>query len=44
LEIPANAVVISGTRPIMQGRGRELGLSIYAPIIKYRDEKGADTT
>jgi len=40
LEIPANAVVIPGTRPITQGRGRELGLSIYAPIIiKYRDEK-----
>jgi 2,3,4,5-tetrahydropyridine-2-carboxylate N-succinyltransferase len=40
LEIPANAVVISGARPITQGRGRELGLSIYTPIlIKYRDEK-----
>jgi len=40
LEIPANAVVVPGTRPITQGRGRELGLSIYAPIIvKYRDEK-----
>jgi 2,3,4,5-tetrahydropyridine-2-carboxylate N-succinyltransferase len=40
LEIPANAVVVPGTRPFRQGRGRELGLSIYAPIIvKYRDEK-----
>jgi 2,3,4,5-tetrahydropyridine-2-carboxylate N-succinyltransferase len=40
LEIPANAVVVPGTRPITQGRGRELGLSLYAPIIiKYRDEK-----
>jgi 2,3,4,5-tetrahydropyridine-2-carboxylate N-succinyltransferase len=40
LEIPANAVVVPGTRPIPQGRGRELGLSLYTPIIvKYRDEK-----
>jgi 2,3,4,5-tetrahydropyridine-2-carboxylate N-succinyltransferase len=40
LEIPANAVVIPGARPFTQGRGRELGLSIYTPIIvKYRDEK-----
>ncbi len=40
LEIPANAVVIPGTRPIAQGRGKELGLAIYTPIIvKYRDEK-----
>jgi 2,3,4,5-tetrahydropyridine-2-carboxylate N-succinyltransferase len=40
LEIPANAVVVPGTRPITRGRGRELGLSLYAPIIvKYRDEK-----
>jgi 2,3,4,5-tetrahydropyridine-2-carboxylate N-succinyltransferase len=45
LEIPANAVVVPGTRPITQGRGRELGLSIYAPIIvKYRDEKTALAT
>jgi len=42
LEIPANAVVIPGSRQITQGRGRELGLSIYTPIIiKYRDEKTA---
>ena len=40
LEIPAGAVVVAGTRPITQGRGKELGLSIYTPIIiKYRDEK-----
>lgn len=45
LEIPANAVVIPGTRPIMQGRGRELGLAIYTPIIiKYRDEKTGRST
>ncbi len=42
LEIPAKAVVIPGTRPITQGKGKELGLSIYTPIIiKYRDEKTA---
>lgn len=40
LEIPANAVVVAGTRPIVHGKGKELGLSIYTPvIIKYRDEK-----
>jgi 2,3,4,5-tetrahydropyridine-2-carboxylate N-succinyltransferase len=40
LEIPAGAVVIPGSRAITQGRGRELGLSIYTPIIvKYRDDK-----
>ncbi|MGH7455793.1 MAG: 2,3,4,5-tetrahydropyridine-2,6-dicarboxylate N-succinyltransferase, partial [bacterium] len=45
LEIPANAVVIPGTRSITQGRGRELGLAIYTPIIiKYRDEKTGRST
>jgi 2,3,4,5-tetrahydropyridine-2-carboxylate N-succinyltransferase len=40
LEIPARAVVVPGSRPVTAGRGRELGLSVYAPIIvKYRDEK-----
>ena len=40
LQIPAHAVVIPGTRPFTQGKGKELGLSIYTPIIvKYRDEK-----
>jgi 2,3,4,5-tetrahydropyridine-2,6-dicarboxylate N-succinyltransferase len=40
LVIPANAVVVPGSRPITRGRGRELGLSIYTPvIIKYRDPK-----
>jgi len=40
LEIPPGAVVIPGTRPITKGRGEELGLSVYTPIIiKYRDEK-----
>lgn len=40
LEIPAGAVVIPGSRAITKGRGAELGLSVYTPIIvKYRDEK-----
>jgi 2,3,4,5-tetrahydropyridine-2,6-dicarboxylate N-succinyltransferase len=40
LIIPENAVVVPGSRAITQGPGRELGLSVYAPIIiKYRDEK-----
>jgi 2,3,4,5-tetrahydropyridine-2,6-dicarboxylate N-succinyltransferase len=40
LEIPAGAVVVPGSRAITKGRGTELGLSIYTPIIvKYRDEK-----
>jgi 2,3,4,5-tetrahydropyridine-2-carboxylate N-succinyltransferase len=40
LEIPAGAVVVPGSRAISKGRGAELGLSIYTPIIvKYRDEK-----
>jgi 2,3,4,5-tetrahydropyridine-2,6-dicarboxylate N-succinyltransferase len=40
LEIPAGAVVVPGSRAITKGRGPELGLSIYTPVIvKYRDEK-----
>jgi 2,3,4,5-tetrahydropyridine-2,6-dicarboxylate N-succinyltransferase len=40
LIIPAGAVVVAGSRPIQQGPGKALGLSIYTPIIiKYRDEK-----
>ncbi|HKP86278.1 MAG TPA: 2,3,4,5-tetrahydropyridine-2,6-dicarboxylate N-succinyltransferase [Blastocatellia bacterium] len=40
LEIPAGAVVVAGSRAITTGRGPELGLSIYTPVIvKYRDEK-----
>ena len=40
LRIPPGAVVVPGTRGITQGRGKDLGLSLYTPIIiKYRDEK-----
>jgi len=40
LEIPEDAVVVSGARAVGSGWGRELGLSIYTPlIVKYRDQK-----
>jgi 2,3,4,5-tetrahydropyridine-2-carboxylate N-succinyltransferase len=40
LIIPNGAVLVPGTRPIQHGPGKDLGLSIYTPIIiKYRDEK-----
>jgi 2,3,4,5-tetrahydropyridine-2,6-dicarboxylate N-succinyltransferase len=40
LEIPAGAVVVPGARSVTTERGRDWGLSLYAPVIvKYRDEK-----
>jgi 2,3,4,5-tetrahydropyridine-2-carboxylate N-succinyltransferase len=40
LEIPSGAVVVPGARVVNSGKGREWGLSLYAPVIvKYRDEK-----
>ncbi len=40
LMIPPGSVVVPGARAVTRGRGRELGLSLYTPvIIKYRDEK-----
>jgi 2,3,4,5-tetrahydropyridine-2,6-dicarboxylate N-succinyltransferase len=40
LEIPAGAVVVPGARAVRSDKGREWGLSLYAPVIvKYRDEK-----
>jgi 2,3,4,5-tetrahydropyridine-2,6-dicarboxylate N-succinyltransferase len=40
LEIPAGAVVVPGARAVQNEKGREWGLSLYAPVIvKYRDEK-----
>ena len=40
LMIPANAVVVAGSRAITKGRGAEWGISLYTPVIvKYRDEK-----
>ena len=45
LVIPPDAVVVPGSRPISHGRGRELGLHVYSPIIiKYRDEKTNQST
>ena len=40
LEIPAGAVVVPGARAVQTEKGRQWGLSLYAPVIvKYRDEK-----
>ncbi len=40
LIIPSCAVVVAGARAIQTGPGKDLGLSVYTPIIvKYRDEK-----
>jgi 2,3,4,5-tetrahydropyridine-2,6-dicarboxylate N-succinyltransferase len=40
LEIPANAVVVPGARAVHSEKGRDWGLSLYAPVIvKYRDQK-----
>jgi len=40
LEIPSGAVVVPGARAVQTEKGREWGLSLYAPVIvKYRDEK-----
>jgi 2,3,4,5-tetrahydropyridine-2-carboxylate N-succinyltransferase len=49
LIIPANAVVVPGSRAVAKGKGHELsqawGLSLYAPIIvKYRDDKTSLST
>jgi 2,3,4,5-tetrahydropyridine-2-carboxylate N-succinyltransferase len=40
LIVPANAVVVPGSRPISRGKGKDWGLALYAPVIvKYRDEE-----
>ena len=40
LIIPEGAVVVPGSRAVTSGHGKDLGLSVYTPIIvKYRDEK-----
>ncbi|MFB3921282.1 MAG: 2,3,4,5-tetrahydropyridine-2,6-dicarboxylate N-succinyltransferase [Terriglobia bacterium] len=45
LMIPAGAVVVPGSRAVTKGRGKELGISLYTPvIIKYRDEKTDQAT
>jgi 2,3,4,5-tetrahydropyridine-2-carboxylate N-succinyltransferase len=40
LVIPPEAVVISGSRAVTRGKGREWGISLYTPVIvKYRDTR-----
>jgi 2,3,4,5-tetrahydropyridine-2-carboxylate N-succinyltransferase len=40
LIVPENAVVVPGARAVNKGKGKEWGLSLYAPaIVKYRDNK-----
>jgi len=40
LVIPANAVVVSGSRQVTNGPGKEWGISVYTPVIvKYRDAR-----
>lgn len=44
LHIPEGAVVVPGSRAVTKGRGRELGLSLYTPVIvKYRDTKTSES-
>jgi 2,3,4,5-tetrahydropyridine-2,6-dicarboxylate N-succinyltransferase len=43
LIIPEGAVVVPGSRQVSHWRGKELGLSLYTPVIvKYRDSKTED--
>ncbi len=45
LEVPAGAVVVSGSRPIAKGPGAEAGVHLYTPVIvKYRDDKTSAST
>lgn len=38
--VPAGAVVVSGSRPLAKGPGRQAGIQLYTPVIvKYRDSK-----
>ncbi len=40
LVIPAQAVVVAGSRMVTSGVGRQWGISLYTPVIvKYRDSK-----
>lgn len=40
LIIPERAVVVPGSRSVTSGYGKQMGLSVYTPVIvKYRDEK-----
>ncbi len=40
LIIPEDAVVVPGARAVSNGKAKDLGLSVYTPlIVKYRDDK-----
>jgi 2,3,4,5-tetrahydropyridine-2-carboxylate N-succinyltransferase len=40
LVIPEDAVLVSGTRAITHGPGKDWGISIYTPVVvKYRDSR-----
>jgi len=40
LVIPAEAVIVAGSRAVTSGVGKEWGISVYTPVIvKYRDAK-----
>jgi 2,3,4,5-tetrahydropyridine-2-carboxylate N-succinyltransferase len=40
LIIPPGAVIVPGSRAITHGFGKDLGLSVYTPVlVKYRDDK-----
>jgi 2,3,4,5-tetrahydropyridine-2-carboxylate N-succinyltransferase len=40
LIVPEGAVVVPGARAVTRGKGKEMGLSLYTPVIaKYRDDK-----
>lgn len=44
LRVPEDAVVVPGSRAVTRGRGPELGLSLYAPVIvKYRDARTSES-
>jgi 2,3,4,5-tetrahydropyridine-2-carboxylate N-succinyltransferase len=45
LEIPADAVVVPGSRAAPTERGKSWGLALYTPVIvKYRDERTSAAT
>ncbi|MDR3772726.1 MAG: 2,3,4,5-tetrahydropyridine-2,6-dicarboxylate N-succinyltransferase [Terracidiphilus sp.] len=45
LIIPADAVVVPGSRAVTKGNGQQWGLSLYAAVIvKYRDDKTSLST
>jgi 2,3,4,5-tetrahydropyridine-2-carboxylate N-succinyltransferase len=40
LIVPEGAVVVAGSRALPRGMGKDLGISLYTPVIvKYRDAK-----